>query len=64
MHETEEYSDAPSIEDYGIGWYRDHDPRVDKYVKARAKWILPQLKEDLRSFLIEKRNQEAAASQW
>lgn len=64
LHEIEEYSDAPSIEDYGIGGYGNHDPRVDEYVKARAKWMLPQLERDLKSFLIEKRNQEAKGKTW
>ena len=64
LHESEEYPDAPPIEDYGIGCYMDHDPRVDEFVKARAKWILPQLEEELRSYIFEKRNQEAKAKIW
>ena len=64
LHHSEEYADAPNIGDYGIGGYGAHDPRIDEFVKARAKWILPQLEDDARSYLIEKKNLEAAAKQW
>lgn len=64
LHFSEEYPDAPKIDDYGCGSYREHDPKVDEFVKARAKWILPQLEDEARSYLIEKKNQEAKGKQW
>ena len=64
LHFSEEYPDAPKIDDYGCGSYMEHDPRVDEFVKARAKWILPQLEEEARSYLFELKNQEAKGKQW
>lgn len=64
LHLSEEYPDAPKLEDYGMGSYFEHDPRIDEFIKARAKWILPQLEDELRSYLFEKKNLEAAAKQW
>lgn len=64
LHESEEYPDAPKIDDYGMGGYANHNPEIDEFVKARAKWILPQLEDEARGCLIEKKNLEAAAKQW
>lgn len=64
LHDSEEYPCAPDINDYGIGCYRNHDPRIDEFIKARARWILPQLEEEARSFLFELKNQEAAGRRW
>ncbi len=64
LHESEEYPDAPKLEDYGFGSYGKHDSKVDEFVKARAKWILPQLEEEARSYLFELKNQEAKGKLW
>lgn len=64
LHMSEEYSDAPKLEDYGWGSYGKHDPKIDEYVKARAKWIMPQLEEEARSYIFELKNQEARGKLW
>ena len=65
LHMSEEHPDAPNIEDYGMGGYwSGHDPKIDEFVKARAKWILPMLEEEARSYLFELKNQEAKGKLW
>ncbi|GAG39019.1 unnamed protein product, partial [marine sediment metagenome] len=51
---SEEYPDAPNLNDYGTGSYREHDPKIDEFVMARAKWILPQLEQELKEVGFEK----------
>ena len=61
---SEEYSDAPRVDDYGFGTYMSHNPKVDEFVKARAKWILPQLEDELKGALFKKESLEVAAKPW
>jgi hypothetical protein len=65
LHMSEEYPGAPNIDNYGMGGYwMGHNPAIDEFVKARAKWILPQLEEEARSYLFELKNQEAKGKLW
>lgn len=63
LPETEEYSDAPPLEKSGSYW-TGHSTKIDEFVMARAKWILPQLEQEFRDVAIEKANQEAQGSLW
>lgn len=63
LPETEEYPDAPRLEECGSYW-AGHSPKVDEFVMARAKWILPQLEQEFKDVSFEKANQEAQGSIW
>jgi len=63
LPETEEYPDAPRLEETGSYW-TGHSPKIDEFVMARAKWILPQLEQEFKDLGFEKANQEAQGSIW
>ena len=64
LHMSEDYPDAPNIDEYGRGSYVKHDPKIDEFIKARAKWILPQLEDEAKGALFKKMNLEAKGKQW
>jgi len=63
LPDTEEYPDAPRLEEAGNYW-TGHNAKVDEFVMARAKWILPQLEKEFKEIDTEKANQEAQRSLW
>ena len=65
MFNLEEHPAAPPLQDYGIGSYwTGHDPEIDRFVRARAKWALSILEEDVKDAEIVLRNLEDRNRGW
>jgi hypothetical protein len=57
-----EETDAPNADDYTWGYYAQHSPDVERYVRDRAKWFHPLVKEELKA--AEERLEQLTRRSW